>query len=67
MNSAQNECVAGLRRRTISGIGAGEPTSKNAGLVPGGTACEASFGGRKRRKVVRKFLEDGVCLWYNFL
>jgi len=44
MNSAQNECVAGLRRRTILGIGAGEPTSKNAGLVPGGTACQVGFG-----------------------
>jgi len=43
MNSAQNECVAGLQRRTISGIGAGEPTSKNAGLVPGGTACQFGF------------------------
>ncbi len=42
--NAQNECVAGLRRRTFLGIEAGEPTSKMAGLVPGGTACEASFG-----------------------
>lgn len=43
MSSAQNECVAGLQRRTISGIGAGKPTSKNAGLVPGGTACQFGF------------------------
>ena len=42
--SAQNECIAGLRRRAFLGIGAGEPTSKNAGLVPGGTACQFGFG-----------------------